>query len=145
MPYLYVVIVFAILIISIISKGLIVVRQAQVVIVERLGRYYRTLDSGIHIIIPIFDKTRPIHWRYNKSDFRGNVVVVSKIEDRIDLREKCTLPTSKCDHHDNVSFKSCPALLPDHRTLQRVYENGNCRKPSKKLPNLSAQRIENCN
>ncbi len=87
MPILYVVIVFAILVVSIISRGLIVVRQAQVVIVERLGKYYKTLDSGIHIIIPIFDKTRPIHWRYNKADFRGNVVVIQKTEDRIDLRE----------------------------------------------------------
>ncbi|HNT52156.1 MAG TPA: SPFH/Band 7/PHB domain protein, partial [Candidatus Syntrophosphaera sp.] len=56
---------FALFVIVLISRGIIVVRQAEVVIVERLGRYFKTLTSGIHIIVPIFDKMRPIHWRYN--------------------------------------------------------------------------------
>ena len=37
---MYLVIVIAILVIAIISKGLIVVRQAEVVIIERLGRIF---------------------------------------------------------------------------------------------------------
>jgi len=143
MPYLYVVIVFAILIISIISKGLIVVRQAQVVIVERLGRYYRTLDSGIHIIIPIFDKTRPIHWRYNKSDFRGNVVVVSKIEDRIDLRENVyDFPRQNVITSDNVSI-NINALLYFQITdpYKAVYEIGNLPEAIEKLTQTSLRNV----
>jgi regulator of protease activity HflC (stomatin/prohibitin superfamily) len=73
----------AIFAITVISRGIIVVRQAEVVIVERLGKYYKTLDSGIHIIVPIFDKIRPIHWRYNKADYRGNTVVIQRQENRL--------------------------------------------------------------
>ena len=36
-------------------SGFKIVKQAEVMIVERLGRYERTLDSGLHFIIPIIE------------------------------------------------------------------------------------------
>lgn len=38
------------------SKMIRIIRQSQQAIVERLGRYGRTLDSGIHFLIPGFDR-----------------------------------------------------------------------------------------
>lgn len=143
MPFLYVVIVFAILVISIISRGLIVVRQAQVVIVERLGRYIKTLDSGIHIIIPIFDKTRPIHWRYNKIDFRGNVMQVQKVEDRIDMRETVyDFPRQNVITSDNVSI-NINAMLYFQITdpYKAVYEIGNLPEAIEKLTQTSLRNV----
>jgi regulator of protease activity HflC (stomatin/prohibitin superfamily) len=35
-----------------------IVPQATAVIVERLGRYYRTLDAGLHFLIPFMDRIR---------------------------------------------------------------------------------------
>ena len=36
-----------------IIKGVIIVQQAEVVIVERLGKFDRVLESGFNFIIPI--------------------------------------------------------------------------------------------
>lgn len=143
MPFLYVVIVFAILIISVISRGLIVVRQAQVVIIERLGKYFKTLDSGIHIIIPIFDKIRPIHWRYTKADFRGNIVLQQKVEDRIDLRETVyDFPRQNVITSDNVSI-NINAMLYFQITdpYKAVYEIGNLPEAIEKLTQTSLRNV----
>ncbi len=102
---LYLVLAFAILVVIFIARGIIIVRQAEVVIIERLGKYHRTLPSGLHLIIPIFDKTRPVHWRYNKTDYRGNVMVIQKAENRIDLRETVyDFPRQNVITADNVSM-----------------------------------------
>lgn len=144
MPFtLFVVIAFAIFVISIISKGLIVVRQAEVVIIERLGKYYKSLQSGIHIIVPIFDKTRPIHWRYNKNDFRGNVIVAQKIETRIDLRETVyDFPRQNVITSDNVSI-IINALLYFQITdpYKAVYEIGNLPEAIEKLTQTSLRNV----
>ena len=53
-----VVLFFAIFVIVAISKAIIVVRQTQAYLVERLGRYSRTLEAGLHFLIPFVDKVR---------------------------------------------------------------------------------------
>lgn len=40
------------------SLGIKIVPQSQNYIVERLGRYHRTLQAGLHIIIPVLDSVR---------------------------------------------------------------------------------------
>ena len=83
----YLVIIIALFVLILISKGLVVVKQAQVIIIERLGKYNRTLESGLHIIWPVVDKPRSINWRFVKTDYKGNKFVQIKNESRIDLRE----------------------------------------------------------
>src|SRR6266550_1389141 len=39
--------------ISIVARGIRIVQQAQTMIIERLGKYHRTLSSGVNLIIPI--------------------------------------------------------------------------------------------
>jgi regulator of protease activity HflC (stomatin/prohibitin superfamily) len=53
-----VIIFFAIFVIVAIFKAIVVVRQTQAYLVERLGRYSRTMDAGLHFLIPFFDKIR---------------------------------------------------------------------------------------
>ena len=45
--------------------GLRMVRQSDSMVIERLGKYSRTLSAGINIILPFIDKPREIWWRYN--------------------------------------------------------------------------------
>ncbi len=140
---LYLVLAIAILVIVVISKGLIVVRQAEVVIIERLGKYYKTLPSGLHLIVPIFDQTRPIHWRYNRADYRGNVVVAQKIERRIDLRENVyDFPRQNVITSDNVSI-NINALLYFQITdpYKAVYEIGNLPEAIEKLTQTSLRNV----
>jgi len=42
----------------IIIKGIVIVPQADAYVVERLGKYNKTLEGGFHIIIPILDAIR---------------------------------------------------------------------------------------
>ncbi len=43
-----------------IARAVRIVPQATAVIVERLGRYSRTLDAGLHFLIPFMDRVRAI-------------------------------------------------------------------------------------
>ncbi|WP_291378518.1 SPFH domain-containing protein [Demequina sp.] len=48
----------AIFVISAIARAIIVVHQTQAYLVERLGRYNRTLDAGLHFLVPFIDRVR---------------------------------------------------------------------------------------
>jgi len=143
MPLIIVGIVIALFAIILIYRSILVVRQAEVVIVERLGRYNKTLQSGIHIIFPIFDKIRPIHWRYNRADYRGNVIVTQKQENRIDLRETVyDFPRQNVITSDNVSI-NINALLYFQITdpYKSVYEIGNLPEAIEKLTQTSLRNV----
>ena len=64
-------IIVAIFAIIFVFSGLKVVQQSQTMVIERLGRYNRTLNSGINIIWPIIDKPREISWRYIVENYEG--------------------------------------------------------------------------
>ena len=52
-----------------------VVRQANAIIVERLGKYNRTLNTGFHLIIPFFEKaSKPISLKEKVADFKPQPV-----------------------------------------------------------------------
>ena len=53
-----------------------VVRQSTTVIVERLGKYHKTLQTGIHFIAPFFDKVLPaISLKEKVADFPPQPVI----------------------------------------------------------------------
>ena len=80
-------IAIALLVIFIISKGIKVIKQSEAMVVERLGKYYKTLNAGIHIIIPIMDIPRRMIWRFSRAGIGGQRIAIFKEMERIDLRE----------------------------------------------------------
>ncbi len=50
--------ILVIVVIVILVRAVRIVPQAKAFIVERLGRYSRTLDAGLHLLIPFFDRVR---------------------------------------------------------------------------------------
>jgi len=136
-------VVIAFLVIFFVTKGLVVVKQAQVIIIERLGKYNRTLDSGLHIIWPIVDKPRQINWRYVKTDFKGNKFVQVKSETRIDLRETVyDFPRQNVITSDNVSIE-IDALLYFQLTdpFKAVYEINNLPHAIEKLTQTTLRNV----
>ncbi len=100
---LIILIFLALFVIIFAAAGIRIVQQSQTILVERLGKYHRTLNSGFNIIIPIFDKPRKIIWRYVKEDYNGNKVVLFRSKDRIDLRETVyDFPRQNVITKDNV-------------------------------------------
>ena len=64
------------IILIIIIKSIRVVRQATVIVVERLGKYNRICQAGLHFIIPFFEKaTQPIFLKERVSDFPPQPVI----------------------------------------------------------------------
>jgi regulator of protease activity HflC (stomatin/prohibitin superfamily) len=72
--------VVAALVIIYILNGIKIVSQSETMIVERLGRYHRTLQAGINVILPIIERSKETITRVNTGALR----MVS----RIDLREQ---------------------------------------------------------
>jgi regulator of protease activity HflC (stomatin/prohibitin superfamily) len=60
MAGLIVVLVFAVVVLFVLARTIRIVPQARAGIVERLGRYNRTLDAGLAIIVPFVDRLKPL-------------------------------------------------------------------------------------
>lgn len=105
---LTVLVAFAIIVVI---KGVIIVKQAEVVIVERLGKFDRVLESGFNFIIPIIETPRGILWKTTQKTLDGKTYSFIKEIDRIDLRETVyDFPRQNVITKDNVSI-SINALL----------------------------------
>ena len=73
-------------------RGIRIVHQAEVIIIERLGRFHTILQPGFHIIIPVVDNVRPfrLHSQYRSI---------------IDLREQVMdFPPQPVITNDNVTM-----------------------------------------
>lgn len=141
MSYLFIII--AVFVILLISKGLVIVKQAEVMIIERLGKYSRTLESGLNIIWPIIDKSRNINWRYSRVDMKGNKYVQIKSQSRIDLRETVyDFPRQNVITSDNVSIE-IDALLYFQVTdaKKATYEINNLPNAIEKLTQTTLRNV----
>jgi regulator of protease activity HflC (stomatin/prohibitin superfamily) len=70
------------LVIWLLKETLVRVRHAEVMIIERFGRYTKTLKPGVYCLWPFIEAPRKVHWRY----MDGNRVK-RILTDRIDTRE----------------------------------------------------------
>ncbi|MBQ7764195.1 SPFH/Band 7/PHB domain protein [bacterium] len=92
-------------------KGVVIVQQAEVVIVERLGKFDRVLESGFNFIIPVIEAPRAIDWKTSQRGFDGSTYSIIQKRTRIDLREAVyDFPRQNVITKDNVSI-SINALL----------------------------------
>jgi regulator of protease activity HflC (stomatin/prohibitin superfamily) len=60
MATLIVLAVVAFVVLFTIARGIRIVPQARAGVVERLGRYHRTLDAGLALVVPYVDRVRPL-------------------------------------------------------------------------------------
>jgi regulator of protease activity HflC (stomatin/prohibitin superfamily) len=133
----------AVFVLILIAKGVVIVKQAEVIVIERFGSYSRTLSSGLHIIWPIVDKSRNINWRYTKTDYKGMNYVVQKTESRIDLREVVyDFPKQNVITSDNVSIE-IDALLYFQITdpVKALYEIQNLPHAIEKLTQTTLRNV----
>lgn len=88
-------------------SGLTIIPQAETRVIERLGRYNRTLKSGVNLVLPWFEKARKIHWRYvQQIPGLPQPQVIYKETVKIDLRETVyDFPSQQVITKDNVILK----------------------------------------
>ncbi|MDR0645521.1 MAG: SPFH/Band 7/PHB domain protein [Elusimicrobiota bacterium] len=100
-----VLIVVLILAVSFFIVGIRIVKQAEVMVIESLGRYSKTLTAGPNFIIPFYDKPREMEWKYAR-DVGGRNISYMGTVDRIDLRETVyDFPSQAVITKDNVSIQ----------------------------------------
>ncbi len=64
------------LLLIILCTSIRIVRQATAVVVERLGKYHKTLETGVHMVVPFFDRcSRPISLKEIVADFKPQPVI----------------------------------------------------------------------
>ena len=68
------------LVILYVLRGIKIISQSETIIVERLGRYNRTLRAGINIILPIIERGKQTYTRKQNGAIR--------LESHIDMREQ---------------------------------------------------------
>ena len=125
------------------GKGIRIVKQSEAMLIERLGKYHRTLESGINIIIPVIDRPRQINWRYTETGFNGEIISVFKLQDRIDLRENVyDFPKQNVITRDNV-VTEINALIYFQiiDPLKSVYEIGNLPNAIEKLTQTTLRNV----
>src|SRR3712207_7954574 len=92
-------IVLAVFLFIVAASGVRIVPQARAGVVERLGRYARTLDPGLALIIPFVDRVKPL------IDLREQVVTFPPqpviTEDNLVVDRKSTRLNSS---HANISY-----------------------------------------
>jgi regulator of protease activity HflC (stomatin/prohibitin superfamily) len=133
----------SLLVVVLLGKGIRIVKQSEAMLIERLGKYHRTLESGINIVIPVIDRPRQINWRYTETGFNGEIISVFKLQDRIDLRENVyDFPKQNVITRDNV-VTEINALIYFQiiDPLKSVYEIGNLPNAIEKLTQTTLRNV----
>lgn len=144
---IYFLIFFAVLVVFAVTallKATYLVRQAEIIVIERLGSFYRILEPGIHFIIPFIDQPRTILWTFVKEDSRGKATYrYTSYVDRIDLREAIyDFPRQSVITRDNITI-DISALLYYQITDPKatVYEVANLPQAVEKLVQTTMRNI----
>src|SRR6186713_884263 len=82
-----------------------IIGQAEVIVVERLGRFHRVARSGLNILLPFIERPRHLDVRYSETDVSGLRRITSGSASRIDLREQV------------LNFPSQPVITKDNVTI----------------------------
>ena len=136
-------VLLAIFVVFFVIAGIRIVQQAETMVIERLGKYHKTLNGGINIILPIFDKARQIDWRYVKTDLNGKSLIIRERRERIDLRETVyDFPRQNVITRDNVIIE-INAILYFQITdpVKAVYEIANLPEAIEKLTQTTLRNV----
>jgi len=91
-----VLIFLAVFAVIVVLKFFVIVQQSEVILVERLGTYDRTLKAGFQILIPFVERPRDMYWVFNS---------IIESTTRIDTRETVLdVPEQAVITRDNVSI-----------------------------------------
>jgi len=101
----YVPLIFAAAAAYILFRSFKIIGQAEVMVIERLGRFHRVARSGLNILIPILERPKELDVRYLESDVGGVRKITSRATARIDLREQV------------LNFPSQPVITKDNVTI----------------------------
>jgi regulator of protease activity HflC (stomatin/prohibitin superfamily) len=87
------------------TSSIKIIGQAEVMVIERFGRFNRVGRSGFNLLIPFIDRPRTIDVRVFDTDVNGVKRITAGSTARIDLREQVlNFPTQPVITKDNVTI-----------------------------------------
>ena len=133
------VVVFAIILVA---RGVKVIRQAEVMIIERLGKYSRTLAPGLRLLVPIVEKPRTVAW-IQPISAHGRAANVARFSERVDLRESVMdFPEQRVITRDNVVIQINGLLFSQITDpVRAAYEVNNLPMALEKLAQTTLRNI----
>jgi regulator of protease activity HflC (stomatin/prohibitin superfamily) len=93
------------IVVLLMAKSIKIIGQAEVIVVERLGRFHRVARSGLNLLVPFIERPRHLDVRYSETDVAGQRRITSGSTSRIDLREQV------------LNFPSQPVITKDNVTI----------------------------
>jgi regulator of protease activity HflC (stomatin/prohibitin superfamily) len=87
------------------TKSFKIVGQAEVMVIERWGKFNRIARSGLNILIPFMEQPKSIDVRFFEADVNGVKKITAGSTSRIDLREQV------------LNFPSQPVITKDNVTI----------------------------
>ena len=133
---------FLALAIILVARGIKIIRQAEVMLVERLGKFHRTLTPGINVLWPIVDKPRESAWMVPaRGGPRAGTMI--RVQDRLDLREAVLdFPQQQVITRDNVVIEINGLLFAQITDPMRAaYEVNNLPMAIEKLAQTTLRNI----
>jgi regulator of protease activity HflC (stomatin/prohibitin superfamily) len=136
------VLALVVFVIVLLARGVKVVRQAEVVIVERLGKYSRTLTPGLRLLVPIVERPRAVAWIVPIAA-HGRAANVARFSERLDLRESVMdFPEQRVITRDNVVIQINGLLFSQITDPMRAaYEVSNLPMALEKLAQTTLRNI----
>ncbi len=126
-----------------VMKGIIIVQQQQEVIIERMGRYEKTLEAGLNFIFPILEAPRNILTKVTSRGIDGQTYSYLRAVDRIDKREQMyDFPRQNVITEDNVSITINALIyfqIVDSKSA--VYEIANLPEAIEKLTQTNLRNL----
>lgn len=135
---------FVVFLITTLARATYLVRQSEVIMVERLGKFHSILRSGLHFVIPFVDRPRKVLWTFVKEDPRSKYIYrYSEYVERIDLREAVyDFPKQNVITKDNVTMQINALLYYQITDPKRsVYEVANLPQAIEKLTQTTLRNI----
>ena len=96
---------FVVAALGVAASSIKIIGQAEVMVVERLGRFHRVARSGLNVLIPFVERARQLDVRYFEADVSGTKRITATSTARIDLREQV------------LNFPSQPVITKDNVTI----------------------------
>lgn len=126
-----------------ISKMVYLVRQAEAIIIERLGRYDRTMGPGLHIVIPFLESPRGAVWSHLIAHDNKRYQRFTQYVTRIDMRESVyDFPKQNVITKDNVTMEISALLyyqITDPKAA--IYEVSNLPEAIEKLTQTTLRNV----
>jgi regulator of protease activity HflC (stomatin/prohibitin superfamily) len=97
--------IVALIALFVVTSSFKIVGQAEVLVVERLGRFHRLARSGFNVLIPFIERPKAIDVRFLEADIGGQKRIAQRTTTRIDLREQV------------LNFPSQPVITKDNVTI----------------------------